>query len=152
MTEVVDTTPVVEDLAATSDDDASIMTEDASPPETEDAVVPKEEQKADAFLAYILNLWAMFTCKVKEIDEDAGISAKVKEINENAGISAKVAELNEEYHVTEALNNARDATVKKAGELTESVSMTLSEWNKSEEKEKVTGEEKEWVEVDEKEQ
>ena len=73
MTEVVDTTPVVEDRAATSDDDASIMTEDASPPETEDAVVPKEEQKADAFLAYILNLWAMFTCKVKEIDEDAGI-------------------------------------------------------------------------------
>ena len=93
MTEaVVDTTPIAEETAVTSvptDDDASIKTEIMATPLPE----PKEEEKADAFLAVLLSLWAKITGKVKEIDDNAGISTK--------------------------LNEAKDATVKKAEEIDE---------------------------------
>lgn len=108
MTEaVVDTTPIAEDPALTSSDtdDDSIKTEVAAPSETEKKE-PNEEEKADAFLGVLLNLWAMITGKVKEIDD-------------NVGVSTKVNELNEQYQVTEKLNEAKDATVKKAGEIDE---------------------------------
>ncbi len=108
MTEaVVDTTPIAEDPALTSadTDDDSIKTEVAAPSETEKKE-PNEEEKADAFLGVLLNLWAMITGKVKEIDD-------------NVGVSTKVNELNEQYQVTEKLNEAKDATVKKAGEIDE---------------------------------
>lgn len=131
MTEVVDTNPTVEVPAAASDDDVSVKTEVAAPPQEVAPKEPKEEEKADAFLAAIMNFWAMLTGKVKEIDE-------------NAGISTKVAKFDEDYHVSEAWNNA----VKKAGEMTESVSAKLPRFTKDGEKEQ----EKEWVEVDEKEQ
>lgn len=132
MTEaVVDTTPIAEDPALASDDD-SIKTEVAAPPETEKKE-PNEEEKADAFLGVLLNLWAMITGKVKEIDE-------------NVGVSTKVNELNEQYQVTEKLNEAKDATVKKAGEIDEqhqlsqkwcSMTEALTEkfWKKEEDKE-----------------
>mmetsp|Transcript_25544 Transcript_25544/g.38595 ORF Transcript_25544/g.38595 Transcript_25544/m.38595 type:complete len:146 (+) Transcript_25544:101-538(+) len=136
----IDTTTPTQDAAATTDDDdeASIMTEVAAPPaETESTPAKvveesepiKEEEKADAFLAYIMSLWAIITGKVKEIDE-------------NAGISTKVAELDGEYHVSETLNNAKEVVSAKITELTA----------KGEEKEAEVKEEKEWVEVDEKEQ
>lgn len=132
MTEVVDTNPIVEvPAAASDDDDVSVKTEVAAPPQEVAPGEPKEEEKADAFLAAIMNFWAMLTGKVKEIDE-------------NAGISTKVAKFDEDYHVSEAWNNA----VKKAGEMTESVSAKLQGFTKDGEKEQ----EKEWVEVDEKEQ
>jgi hypothetical protein len=108
MTEaVVDTTPIAEDPALTSadnKDDDSIKTEVAAS-ETEKKE-PTDEQKADAFLGVLLNLWAMITGKVKEIDDKVGVSTKVNE-------------LNEQYQVTEKLNEAKDATVKKAGEIDE---------------------------------
>ena len=135
MTEaVVDTTPIAEDPALTSadTDDDSIKTEVAAPPEAEKKE-PNEEEKADAFLGVLLNLWAMITGKVKEIDD-------------NVGVSTKVNELNEQYHVTEKLNEAKDATVKKAGEIDEqhqlsqkwcSMTEALTEkfWKKEEDKE-----------------
>ena len=140
----IDTTTPTQDAAATTDDDdeASIMTEVAAPPaETESTPTKvveeepiKEEEKADAFLAYIMNLWAMITGKVKEIDE-------------NAGISTKVAELDGEYHVSETLNNAKEVVSAKITELT-----AKGEEKEAEEKEAEVKEEKEWVEVDEKEQ
>eukprot|EP00984_Skeletonema_dohrnii_P022013 scaffold11130_cov183-Skeletonema_dohrnii-CCMP3373.AAC.4 len=136
----IDTTTPTQDAAATTDDDdeASIMTEVAAPPADKTESTPakvaeeepmKEEEKADAFLAYIMSLWAIITGKVKEIDE-------------NAGISTKVAELDGEYHVSETLNNAKEVVSAKITELTA----------KGEEKEAEVKEEKEWVEVDEKEQ
>mmetsp|Transcript_22072 Transcript_22072/g.33125 ORF Transcript_22072/g.33125 Transcript_22072/m.33125 type:complete len:149 (-) Transcript_22072:142-588(-) len=139
----IDTTTPTTDATTDDDDEASIMTEVAAPPaETESTPTKvaeeeptlKEEEKADAFLAYIMNLWAMITGKVKEIDE-------------NAGISTKVAELDGEYHVSETLNNAKEVVSAKITELT-----AKGEEKEAEVKEAEVKEEKEWVEVDEKEQ
>ncbi|KAL7442497.1 hypothetical protein ACHAXM_008600 [Skeletonema potamos] len=137
MTEVVlvNNNPTVEDPADTSDDDASVKTEVRAPPQEVAPKEPKEEEKADAFLAAIMNLWAMLTGKVKEIDE-------------NAGISIKVAKFDEDHHVTEHVSEAWANALKKAGEMTESVKAKLPVWNKGEENEQEK--EKEWVEVEEK--
>ena len=135
MTEaVVDTTPIAEDPALTSadTDDESIKTEVAAPQKTEKKE-PNEEEKVDAFLGVLLNLWAMITGKVKEIDDNVGVSVKMNEINE-------------QYQVTEKLNEAKNATVKKAGEIDEqhqlsqkwcSMTEALTEkfWRKEEDKE-----------------
>mmetsp|Transcript_9958 Transcript_9958/g.16889 ORF Transcript_9958/g.16889 Transcript_9958/m.16889 type:complete len:151 (-) Transcript_9958:144-596(-) len=141
----IDTTTPTTDATTDDDDEASIMTEVAAPPPAETESTPakvveeepiKEEEKADAFLAYIMNLWAMITGKVKEIDE-------------NAGISTKVAELDGEYHVSETLNNAKEVVSAKITELTAKGEEKEAEVKEAEPEVK---EEKEWVEVDEKEQ
>ena len=118
MSKLVDATPIAADRHAAPEDEESIKTEEAP-------ALPSEEQKADAFLAALLNFWAMLTGKVKEIDE-------------SAGISTKAAELDEKMKLSQALKDAKEATLK----MTESLSAKLAEMLK--------GGEKEWVAVDEK--